>query len=59
MEDNTMFYLHSQCCNDHWELSYMGLGKYRLSCQKCGKEGCQDIKIEGPWLDAEKCSYDK
>ena len=35
---NTKFYLHSECCNAHWELCGKQ-NKFWLECENCGKSG--------------------
>jgi hypothetical protein len=34
---NETFYIHSRCCNSHWEL-VVSDGVYKLQCEKCGKD---------------------
>jgi hypothetical protein len=46
-------FIHSKCCNAHWELVYKG-GEYSITCEVCGKGPGPCLKIEGPTLD-EKC----
>jgi hypothetical protein len=53
---NNIFYVHSQCCNAHWELVYDNhSGIYRLQCEVCGKPA--GVKVSGPLIAArcDKC----
>ena len=52
--DNTLF-IHSRCCNAHWELVFFpDAGRYRLECEKCGKEATP-LRIIGPVME-HQCS---
>lgn len=51
-----VLYIHSKCCDAHWELIYnITIKKYELVCEKCGKSSGNSIKIEGPSLSDRHC----
>ena len=51
-EDN--FYIHSRCCNAHWELMYsLSTNEYFLLCENCGKPS--GISVMGPDLTGCSC----
>ncbi len=55
MMDN-FFFIHSQCCDAHWELIYdAASGLYALQCEKCAKPAGSGITISGPLL-AGRCA---
>jgi hypothetical protein len=40
------YFIHSRCCNAHWELLVgSDTGKARLVCEKCGKEAGESVKV--------------
>lgn len=48
-------YIHSRCCNEHWELAWNKTKKkYELVCCKCGNSA-GPFKIEGPDLTGQEC----
>jgi len=38
-----IFYLHTRCCNAHWELVLRPDGSAMLECEACGKPIGQDL----------------
>jgi len=50
VEDEKMF-IHSRCCNAHWELTYQN-GTYQLECENCG-EPAGSLSVTGP--EEEEC----
>jgi len=37
--DKGLTYIHSECCNMHWELVHdLITDKYELQCEKCGRQ---------------------
>ena len=49
------FYIHTKCCNGHWELKYLN-GKYELVCEACGKPAGSGITVSGPNLSKHSCA---
>jgi NAD-dependent SIR2 family protein deacetylase len=47
-------YIHSKCCNVHWELCYKD-GIFDLRCEKCGKPIRSGIVVFGPSLEHKEC----
>jgi len=58
MNDKNVFFIHSKCCDAHWELVYFaGANKrYKLQCEECGKPVGGDIRVAGPLLEKPKCA---
>lgn len=51
-------YVHTKCCNAHWELCYEN-GDWFLECEKCGKPAGTMVKVEGPTLEGCQCEICK
>lgn len=47
-------YIHSKCCNAHWEIKYED-GEYELTCEKCRKP-LHGITVDGPSLEGKDCA---
>lgn len=58
INDENVFFVHSKCCNAHWELVYFaGANKrYELQCEKCSKLVGGNIEVTGPLLEKPKCA---
>ena len=54
MPDDKMF-MHSKCCNAHWELVWNGGMDYDLQCEECGTSIGPAIKVAGPYYSERKC----
>ena len=37
-ESGDKLFIHSACCNSHWELVLLKDQSYRLECGECGKD---------------------
>jgi len=51
-----MLYLHSKCCNAHWELVYHD-GQYWIECEVCRQPPAEanGLQIVGPLLPEDCC----
>ena len=38
-------FIHSKCCNAHWELVLIKNGNYELICEKCGTSAGTHIMV--------------
>jgi hypothetical protein len=55
-KEKELMYIHSRCCNAHWELIYdTETGKYSLVCEKCSKPIGTVITVTGPQIENPKC----
>jgi hypothetical protein len=46
MKDVSPFYVHSACCNAHWELVYDPVTKEaHIECEVCGKHSGSNVKV--------------
>lgn len=50
------FYIHSRCCNAHWELVLLPDEKLELRCEKCGKATNLVVKNPGIARECAVCS---
>jgi hypothetical protein len=59
--DDSFTYLHSKCCNAHWELRYEPNGKGVLVCEECGIPAGDSIyvSIDRSVIPPEKRSEEK
>jgi PHP family Zn ribbon phosphoesterase len=43
--ENDVFYIHSRCCNCHWELVRLPDGTFELRCERCGKNAGSGVLV--------------
>lgn len=48
-------FLHSRCCESHWELVTNENGEYDLECASCGESIGSNIHVIGPELENCEC----
>lgn len=54
-DDMDLLYVHSDCCDEHWELVYhISAAKYELVCPRCGLNA-QGLRVDGPVLERPDC----
>lgn len=49
MTKTSPVFIHSKCCNDHWEL-VVREGIWQLECVKCGKPVGSGVSVIGPHI---------
>lgn len=48
------FYIHSKCCNSHWELVVRG-DNFSLQCENCGKDIGPSVQVIGS-IEKKECA---
>lgn len=48
-------FIRSKCCLGNWQLEMQDGNKFRLLCEKCGKDIGPSVKVTGPQIE-EKCA---
>lgn len=62
MDNDKIFYIHSKCCNAHWEQVYNADKKEIVFvCEKCGQVGLKVDKVDlgTNKCDNPDCTHDK